>query len=47
LVLYRLWAIFTAIRKFQAQGLATDIKCLDEDFETASQLVEVSKNTTS
>jgi hypothetical protein len=39
--------IFTAIRKFQAQGLATDIKCLDEDFETASQLVEVSKNTTS
>jgi hypothetical protein len=41
LVLYRLCMIFTAIRKYQAQELATDIQCLDEDFETASQLVEV------
>lgn len=41
LVLYRLCMIFTTIRKFQAQELATDIQCLDEDFEIALQLVEV------
>jgi hypothetical protein len=41
LVLYRLCMIFTTIRKFQAQEQATDIQCLDEDFETASQLIEV------
>ena len=28
-------------RKFQAQEQATDIQCLDQDFETALQLVEV------
>jgi len=41
LVLYRMCMIFTSIRKFQAQEQATDIQCLDEDFETASQLIEV------
>ena len=41
LVLYRLCMIFTTIRKFQAQEQATDIQCLDQDFETALQLVEV------
>lgn len=41
LVLYRLCMIFTAIRKFQSQEIATNIECLDEDFETASQLVEI------
>ena len=32
---------FTSIRKFQAQEQATDVQCLDEDFETALQLIEV------
>ena len=41
LVLYRLCMIFTTIRKYQAQEQATDIQCLDQDFETALQLVEV------
>lgn len=41
LVLYRMCMIFTSIRKYQAQEQATDIQCLDEDFETASQLIEV------
>lgn len=41
LVLYRMCMIFTSIRKFQSQEQATDIQCLDEDFETASQLIEV------
>lgn len=41
LVLYRLCMIFSAIRKFQTQETATNIECLDEDFETASQLVEI------
>lgn len=41
LVLYRLCMIFTTIRKFQTQEMATDIQCLDQDFETALQLVEV------
>ena len=33
--------IFTAIRKYGAQEQATDIQCLDEDFEVALQLIEV------
>jgi hypothetical protein len=41
LVLYRFCMIFTTIRKYQSQELATDILCLDQDFETALQLVEV------
>ena len=41
LVLYRFCMIFTTIRKYQAQEQATDIQCLDEDFETALQLIEV------
>ncbi|APA00220.1 DUF3987 domain-containing protein [Flavobacterium commune] len=41
LVLYRICMIFTAIRKFQAQEVATDIECLNEDFEAALQLIEV------
>jgi hypothetical protein len=41
LVLYRMCMIFSSIRKFQAQEQATDIQCLDEDFEVALQLVEV------
>ena len=41
LVLYRMCMIFTSIRKFQSQELATDIQCLDEDFEVALQLIEV------
>jgi hypothetical protein len=41
LVLYRMCMIFTAIRKYQAQEQATDIECLDEDFEVALQLVAV------
>lgn len=41
LVLYRLCMIFTTIRKYQAQEHATEIQCLDEDFETAMQLIKV------
>jgi len=41
LVLYRLCMIFTTIRKYQANEHATDIQCLDEDFETAMQLIKV------
>lgn len=41
IILYRFCMIFTAIRKFQAQEQATDIICLDEDFEVALQLIEV------
>jgi len=41
LVLYRLCMIFTTIRKYQAQEYATEIQCLDEDFEIAMQLIKV------
>lgn len=41
LIMYRICMIFTAIRKFQAKELAEDIQCLDEDFESALQLVKV------
>ncbi len=41
LVLYRLCMIFTTIRKYQTQALVTDMQCLEVDFETALQLIEV------
>lgn len=41
IILFRLCMIFTTIRKYQAQELATAVQCLDQDFETALQLVEV------
>lgn len=44
LVLYRICMVFTAIRKYQAQERATEVQCLDEDFEVAMQLIKVYLN---
>ena len=41
IILYRFCMIFTTIRKYQTQEQATDIQCLDEDFESALILIEV------
>ena len=41
IILYRFCMIFTTIRKYQAQEQATDIQCLDEDFESALTLIEI------
>jgi hypothetical protein len=41
LILYRFCMVFSALRKFEAQALTTNIDCLDEDFESALALVEV------
>lgn len=41
LILYRFCMVFTTLRKFEALELATNIECLDEDFESALTLVEV------
>jgi hypothetical protein len=41
LILYRFCMVFTSLRKFEALELATNIECLDDDFESALQLVEV------
>jgi hypothetical protein len=41
LILYRFCMIFTTIRKYQTQEQATDIQCLDVDFESALTLIEI------
>ena len=41
IILYRFCMIFTTIRKYQAQEQATDIQCLDVDFESALTLIEI------
>jgi len=41
IILYRFCMIFTTIRKYQTQEQATNIQCLDVDFESALTLIEV------
>jgi hypothetical protein len=41
LILYRMAMIFTAIRKFENQSVATEITCNDVDFHSALQLADL------
>lgn len=44
LICFRLAMIFTTIRRFETNTLASEMICSDEDFYTAFRLVEIAKN---